>query len=69
MLDGRVGAPDANVERRAGFVDIGVGDRADLQRLTRGEREMVEGPQPAEGHEELRSRQCRYRDNSKGRSF
>ena len=48
MLYRRVGAPKANVEGALGGFEVRVCDRADLQRLTRGKREMVEAAQSVE---------------------
>ena len=48
MLDRRVGTPDTHLKRAAGGVEVCVRDRADLQRLTRGESEMIEAAQSVE---------------------
>src|SRR3954453_13427560 len=48
MLYRRVGAPKANVESEPSGFEVRVRDRADLQRFTRGESEMVEAAQSVE---------------------
>jgi hypothetical protein len=54
VLDRVVGAPDAQLERPLGVIDRGVGEGAELQRLSRGEDEVVEGADALEeGRERL----------------